>query len=308
LKPELETKRYKTRSDIKAKMCRDPSPFKMPRKRKMDKSPESTASSLHTQVQLDMNKRITRSSPPVLKKKHIIEADESKVLGIITVKTEQANSSRKQNGPLPAKNAKMINIRRQQNGPMSAKNAKQLMKAMIHSPFHLQVSTASNVMFDEVSVREDLTISGLKARIDSDALHLMPDDLPSTVYTHGVASFPIIIEGDGNCLARVGSVLLFGTEAHHLEVRLRIATEMVLFRDCYLDQDYLSKGLPANQHLSPAMIAQFSETYVGEHLNADAVQNIFLKEVHQVLRPSSYMGLWQLFAMASVLKLPLFSA
>jgi hypothetical protein len=163
-------------------------------------------------------------------------------------------------------------------------------------------------MFDEVSVREDLTISGLKARIDADSLRLMPDDLPSTVYTHGVASFPIIIEGDGNCLARVGSVLLFGSEAHHLEVRLRIATEMVLFRDCYLDQDYLSKGVPANQHLSPAMIAQFSDSYLGEHLNDDAVQDIFLKEVHQVLKPSSYMGLWQLFAMASVLKLSIFSA
>ena len=136
----------------------------------------------------------------------------------------------------------------------------------------------------------------------------MSDDLPKNVLTYGSASFSIIINGNRNCLARVGSMMMYGSESHHMEVRLRIACEMILYRDLYLQENHLSKDLPTNQCLTPAMVAQFSDSYTGQNLDADGVKGIYLNEIQQVLKPCEYMGTWQLFALASVLKMPLFSA
>ena len=191
---------------------------------------------------------------------------------------------------------------------MSTYNANKLLKALIHSPFHIQVTTTTGIDLAEVSVQKKLSITQLKASIDETAYRLMPDDMPSNVYTDCKPSFPIIIQGDGNCLARVGSVLMHGAETHHPDVRLRIAVEMILFKDLYLDEDHLSKGLPHGQRLTAAMVAQFSDSYTFQHLDAKGVENIYLKEVHQVLKCGEYMGTWQLFALASVLRTPIFSA
>ena len=299
LRQEIEVNSYATRSKLKSKMrtSTNSSPTKETKRRKVVKSPENIPSSnvieniqrrTRSTAYLQDEEKTSRPSPKKKFKKSKIEPEEKKADQLKSEST--TNSARQQNGPLPAK------------------QAKQLMKAMIHAPFHIQVSTASNIVFAEVSVREDLTVAGLKAMIDANALDLMPDDLPSNVCTQGVTSFPIVIDGDGNCLAKVGSLLLYGCETYHTEVRLRIATELILFMECYLDEDFLSAGLPANRRLTPAMVAQFSDSYVGEQLTSEAIKAIFLKEIHQVLRLGDFMGTWQVFALASILKVKLFSA
>jgi hypothetical protein len=191
---------------------------------------------------------------------------------------------------------------------MSDRTVRKLLQALIHSPFHIQVTTASAIQLNDVQIHKELSIVKLKASVDEAAYSLMPDDVPSNVCTPGRPSFPIVVEGDGNCFSRVGSIILYGTESHHLEVRLRIAIEMIMFRDLYLDEEHLSKGLPDKQRLTPAMVAQFSDNYTMQPLDDINVQTIYLKEVHQVLKPFEYMGTWQLFALASVLKTPIFSA
>jgi hypothetical protein len=56
------------------------------------------------------------------------------------------------------------------------------------------------------------------------------------------------------------------------------------------------------------MVAQFSDSYVCQHLDANAIEQIYLKEIHQVLKCGEYLGTWQLFAMASLFRTPIFSA
>jgi hypothetical protein len=189
---------------------------------------------------------------------------------------------------------------------MTESDARKLLRALVHSPYHIQVSTASGIQFKDVQVQKELSILKLKASVDDLAHHLKPDDIPPDICTE--PAFPIIVGADGNCLPRVASVLLYGDEKHHLEARLRIAVEMIMFKEVYLSEEHLSKGLSGNQCLTPAMVAQFSDCYTMQHLDTSSVEAIYLKEVQQVLKPQAYMGLWQLFALASVLKNDIFSA
>ena len=58
-----------------------------------------------------------------------------------------------------------------------------------------------------------------------------------------ITYLPVKNFGDGNCFAQAISQFLYGTENHHLEVRIRIVLEAVRNKHLYLDQDFLSKGL-----------------------------------------------------------------
>jgi hypothetical protein len=65
-------------------------------------------------------------------------------------------------------------------------------------------------------------------------------------------------------------MLMCGSESHHMDVWLRIACEKIF------KENHLSKGLPTNQCLTPAMVAQFSDGYTGQNLDADGVKGIYL--------------------------------
>ena len=75
----------------------------------------------------------------------------------------------------------------------------------------------------------------MKAHVDKTALRQLPDN-----YRH---LYPIVVNGDGNCLARVGSVLAYGMEASHADIRLRLAVEMIENKDYYLKTENISKGI-----------------------------------------------------------------
>ena len=188
-------------------------------------------------------------------------------------------------------------------GPMPSKEVMSLMRALIHSPRNIQLSTIKNIGYSEITAKQDLNILCLHASIDSSALALMPNDIP--VITRAV--FPILVKGDGNCLPRVGSLLAYGSENHHLDIRLRIATELIQFQDNYLDTDYLSRGLPKGQKLYPSGVALFSDLVQSTFMDREDTRSIYQKEIHQILKAKEFMGLWQVFALASVLKTPIFS-
>ena len=75
--------------------------------------------------------------------------------------------------------------------------------------------------------------------IDPLSVDLYPQDRP--------ALQPVKIYGDGNCLARAGSFLAFGTEDEHVEIRMRIACELALHSDIYQDDSFLGAGLEDGQ-------------------------------------------------------------
>ena len=69
---------------------------------------------------------------------------------------------------------------------------------------------------------------------DVDAASVFPKDIPRLT--------PLAIVGDGNCLPRCASVLVYGDGEHHTEMRARIILELVLAQECYLDESFLQDG------------------------------------------------------------------
>ena len=123
--------------------------------------------------------------------------------------------------------------------------------------------------------------------------------------------FPASVLGDGNCLLRSGSVFAFGDEEQPCEMRVRIIIEICLHKDLYLDNDFLNEGLvhlsTQGTSLKPEF-AKISPCFThGDVLTDAVIERIFENEVQLVTKDKQEMGVWQLFALASVLKVPIIS-
>ena len=223
------------------------------------------------------SKKITESSQNFKPKPSKSKASKSKVL-----------KSKEQRGPRP----------------VLEKDIDKLRRALIHSPYKIQLSTAKGISLPELEPKLNQSVAGLRAQGDFDALQLLPRDIPVL----DGRCVPILIEGDGNCLPRVASVLAYGHQGNHLEMRLRIAMELIMFKDRYMDEQYLSQGLPEEQTLTPARVGVLSGNFATEDIDTADVEKLYHREIHEVLLPEVYMGTWQIFALASVLKCPIFSA
>ena len=70
------------------------------------------------------------------------------------------------------------------------------------------------------------------------------------------------VAGDGNCLPRAGDKLIYGIEAYHIEVRIRISLELALNDSFYM---FLPYGLSASQLSTTTSItrnyAMYSQTF-----------------------------------------------
>lgn len=60
---------------------------------------------------------------------------------------------------------------------------------------------------------------------------------------------PLSVLRDGNCFYRSLSVLVFGTEEMHIEMRVRITIDMVMKADLYTCKDYLSRVSESNNSI-----------------------------------------------------------
>jgi len=143
----------------------------------------------------------------------------------------------------------------------------------------------------------EVTFLTHKRTVDQSALSLIPEDQT----TQGL--YPCNVYGDGNCLPRCASLLVYGHEENHLEMRTRIIDELVRHEDNYLDENMLMNGCnsSANRNVA-ATFAMFSENYYTQQLTGVAVQRIFRAEVIDLCQSGRYMGAWQMSALANVLK------
>lgn len=105
-------------------------------------------------------------------------------------------------------------------------------------------------MKNYIAARDDLCAESYVT--DTESLALYPEDSPPLL--------PIKIYGDGNCLPRSGSVLAFGTEQNHTELRARMTCELALNAEVYLKDSFLSTGHRVND--CKKLYAQYSEAYV----------------------------------------------
>ena len=143
-------------------------------------------------------------------------------------------------------------------------------------------------------------------RPDLHALSLVPDDIISSCHLT-----PVQVTGDGDCLPRSGSVLVFGDENHPMEMRARIAIELATHEDEYLDHSFLKQGTNLTDKkakILPTSFTMYSDHYMpGRRITKRVIREVFRKEVRKVGELRSFMGIWQLFALSNVLMKPIYS-
>ena len=114
---------------------------------------------------------------------------------------------------------------------------------------------------------------------------------------------PITVTANGDCLPNAGSLFVYGDETHAEEIRARIIIELVLHKQLYLDPNHLRSltNTDREANMLPTMFAIFSDYYIpGRKLTQAKIEKIFETEVQEIARPGTFMGIWQLFGLASV--------
>ena len=137
-----------------------------------------------------------------------------------------------------------------------------------------------------------------KANLDFVALHHLPNDAPD-----GFA--PISIEGDGNCFPRTVSYILQKDQARHKEIHVRIVYEAVQNMVKYSDNAYVSIG--AHNFYPRATLVQTFAMYTEDFnplVPLDVVK-LYKQEVVEIRKLAGYMGIWELFQTANILRMPI---
>ena len=118
----------------------------------------------------------------------------------------------------------------------------------------------------------------------------------------------VMTVGDGNCLSRSASKGYFNMDTKHIEIRACTVIEGIVNMDKYLSHEYLERGathIPKNADL-PTVFSTFSEFYQpGQKLTEDSILCIYCMEIHSCTWMGTYMGIWQLAQLSSVLGVPI---
>ncbi|CAC5390284.1 unnamed protein product [Mytilus coruscus] len=144
-----------------------------------------------------------------------------------------------------------------------------------------------------------------RMEVDAKAMDNYPDDVPDTR-----ALYPCKVSSDGNCLPSCGSVFAHKSEFKASEIRLRIVIELVQNEHLYLDNNFLLKGTTNTKSSKnlPTIYAQYSDMYLpGIHLTENIIRSIYQKEIMKIRLEKTYMGIWQIHALSSVLCTPIYS-
>ena len=141
-----------------------------------------------------------------------------------------------------------------------------------------------------------------KIMIDTFATGLIPKDLNSSQRL-----FAGKVRADGDCLPGSGSVFAFGTDQQSDLLRLKIIHELVLNSDFYTSEKNMLKGFvkKTSENELIKAYAMYSDKFIPG--TPFSIRHIYEQEVLGLLKPKSYMGIWQIFALASVLRMKVFS-
>ena len=78
---------------------------------------------------------------------------------------------------------------------------------------------------------------------------------------------------------------------------------------CYLDDHHVAKGARRTYRLGlPSQYAQYSDSFckdIAQKLTKIRVQELYCEEMLAISRSGAYMGIWQIFQLASVLQRPI---
>jgi hypothetical protein len=165
-----------------------------------------------------------------------------------------------------------------------------------------KLCTGMNNTLQEMPLIEPVSLHDHHLHVDLKAQSDIPSDLCGRKEALSVV-------GDGNCLPRCGSIVAFGCEDKHLEIRTRMVVDMLVNEELYLEDKYLARGFTskAPECGFASLFASFSDLYTMQELTKSAIRDIYHHEVMKVIKPGYYCGIWQIFALANVLHHPLMS-
>ena len=237
-----------------------------------------------------------------------ITKEQTKEMTLKTLKSKveakrTAARKRKPTQKAPNKGAKKMRLKNT-NYKMVLRN---LSKCQTFDELKQNVSEIPEIIFQNNA--EETCLAKNDIYIDYDALKDIPNDLITTTHKD---LFPVEVHSDGNCLPSCGSVYAFGTPNESEEIRARIVKELVTQEDVYLNNEYLESGLSNKTDCCKTSLksqyAQYSEYYIpGMKLDENTIRDIYRKEIFSVTINKSYMGIWQLFALANVLNCAIYS-
>ena len=156
----------------------------------------------------------------------------------------------------------------------------------------------NNLSLPPCALGKEKYITSEKHSVDKVALALYPSDVPN----QHTKRLPVLCCADGNCLSHCGEIF---SASSHVEIRVRIIVESVLHESKYLDPSFLSVGIPENKTNLVTAYTMYSDFYKPGTLRPiteNTSQYYFRKETLAITHDAAFMGIWQMFALASVLQ------
>ena len=128
--------------------------------------------------------------------------------------------------------------------------------------------------------------------IDVTSSAIYPDDAPTNM-------LPQSVYGDGNCLFRSFSLLCFGSEDKHIEMRCRAVLELLCNADFYLSTEML-----ANEKNQKSTLGIISAICLSDKFQQKEVREGFLDSIRQSTMIGDWdsVSFWHVTALASVCK------
>ena len=133
----------------------------------------------------------------------------------------------------------------------------------------------------------------VSGRLDDYAASLLQPEAQDRV-------FALCVAGDGNCFFRSLSLLLFGTQNHHQELRCRIVMAMAINTALFLDG---TNWCSSHDQVTPESVIEVA-LMTSVLPTASSPKLALEAEVMSVLLESTNAGLWEFWAASHVLKWP----
>lgn len=146
----------------------------------------------------------------------------------------------------------------------------------------------------------DLSHNGRELKLDTVSMDIFPSqEFPDLV--------PIKVSGDGNCLPRSASMLVFGDQQHHVEMRVRLACELALNKDYYLNNDN-HKMYEFDTFSYCSTITTYSSSFKpGMDISVENINKVFERDTMNTAKRGSFCGIWHLYGLASIVGCRLYS-
>ena len=147
----------------------------------------------------------------------------------------------------------------------------------------------------------EISMDSCNLEIDTNAVDNVPEVIAGDPFL-----IPAVVHAYGDCLPHCGSVYAFQNANHPLEIRARIIIELAIHKALYLDANHLRKGVTTTDKqasLLPTTYTMMSDIYFpGTKMTRAVIEEVFAQELQSIATRLVYMGIWQLFGLASVLK------